>query len=47
MKMAEMRKQNRFSDYEYVMQQERRQIEMEKMRYESESLKEKYEEALN
>ncbi len=37
--MAEMRRQNRFSDYESVMQVEKRQIEMEKIRYENEALR--------
>ena len=37
-----MRRQNRFSDYESVMQTEKRQIEIEKMRYENDALREKY-----
>ena len=42
-----MRKNNRFSDYENVMSQEKRQIEVEKMRYENDALREKYEEMMN
>ena len=37
-----MRRQNRFSDYESVMQTEKRQIEIEKMRYDNDALREKY-----
>ena len=37
-----MRRQNRISDYESVMQTEKRQIEIEKMRYENDALREKY-----
>lgn len=47
MKLGEMRKLNKFSEYENVMQHEKRQIEIEKMRYENDVLRENYEEVMN